>query len=214
MTGPSRSVWRWLLDKVWYVHPAVIFTVESTPVGCERALSEATRPRLDRLQLRNLYADGRRYYFDPQTSGFRLRTNSGLPWRPRARTSMAAILYGELTTASDQTTRVSLRAQMRLLFFLDIFPLPVFMSSLLIFAPWPRLIIAGLIALLFGLSYIWHRLTATLQATDMVFFVQKVLEDFTPMDAPQLSAGAPEVVTTAREFHREWQRFYQQHKDE
>jgi hypothetical protein len=208
------TVWRWMLDRVWYVHPAVVFVVESPVSDCQQALAEATRPRLDRLQLRNLYMDGRRYYFDPQTSGFRLRTNSVLPWRPRARTSVAAILSGELTATGEQMTRVSLRAQMRLLFFLDIFPVPVFMSSLLIFAPWPPAVIAALIVSLFSLSYAWHRLTAALQATDMVFFVQKVLEDFTPMDAPQLSAGGPEVIKSSGEFHRQWQRFYEQHKDE
>lgn len=214
MTRQFSTLGIWLLDKIWYVHPVVIFVVASPAADCERALSEATRPRLDRLQLRNLYADGRRYFYDSQAGGFRLRTNNGVPWRPRARTSMAAILYGELTAADDQTTRVSLRARMRLLFFMDIFPLPIFMSSLLIFAPWPRLVIAGLIALLFGLSYIWHRLNATLQATDMVFFVQKVLEDFATPDPLQLNAGGPEVIHSGDEFQREWQRFYQQHKDE
>ncbi len=196
------------------MHPVVILNVESSATDCQRALSEATRPRLDRLQLRNLYAGGRRYYFDTQPGGFRLRSNSSLPWRPYARTSIAAVLQGEVIPTDEQTTRIRLQMRMRLLFFLDVFPLPIFMSSLLIFTPWPRLVIAGLIALLFGLSYIWHRLTATLQATDMVFFVQKVLEDFTPMDAPQLSAGGPEVIKSSGEFHREWQRFYEQHKDE
>jgi hypothetical protein len=199
---------------VWYVHPVVIFTVESPAADCVRALAEGTRPRLDRLQLRNLYVDGKRYYFDLRTKGFRLSTDSSLPWRTRTRTAVAAVMQGELTPAGESTTRVHLRAHMRWLYLLDVLPIPAFISSLLIFAPWSPAVIGVLIVTLFGLSFTWHRLTAALQATDMVFFVQKVLEDFAPAEPLQLKMGGPEVINSSGDFRREWERFYEQYKDE
>lgn len=204
----------WLLHRLWYVHPDVRLTIQAAPGDCLRAIADAAKPSLNRLHLRNLFADGRRYYLDPLKDGFWMTSNSKIPWRRRARTGFAAVLYAEFSPLSEGATLIHLRARMRILFFLDIFLIPLFISSILIFAPWPRSVIGSLSIALFGLSWVWHRLTAALQATDMVYFVQKALEDIPAAKIPKLAPPAPEVITPNREFREQWQKFYQQHQDE
>ncbi|MBL8119449.1 MAG: hypothetical protein JNJ78_18085 [Anaerolineae bacterium] len=202
----------WLLERLWYVHPVVQLVVTTTPDGCLRALAEATRPNLNQLQHRNLFLDGRRYYIEAIQNGFYLTTNSTVPWRRRSRTALAGIVHGEFVAVGESSTLLRLRARMRWLYWLDIFPVPLFMTSLLIFAPWPQPVITGLIITLFTLSIVSHRLTAALQATDTVYFVQKVLEDLTPYAPPLLPPSSPDVVTTGQNFGEAWQKFYDQHK--
>jgi hypothetical protein len=206
------GLWNGLRARLWYVYPPVVLTVDVPPIDCLRAMMEATRPSTDRLHLRNLFAEGRRYFLQPMTDGFLLTSNSKIPWRRRARTSIAAVMTGELSSYGDGGTRLMLRARMRLLYFLDIFFLPSLMTSLLIFAPWPPALISGLAALLYALSFTWHRLTASLQAADMVYFVQKSLEEFTPGEVVSLGGTSPDVITQERDFREQWQKFYEAHK--
>jgi hypothetical protein len=202
-----------LFNRLWYVYPPVVLAVAASPAACLRALAEAARPSQQRLHLRNLFAGGRRYYLQPRQNGFYLTSNSKIPWGRRARTSFAALMEGQFSDLAGGT-QIRLRARMRLFFFLDIFLIPAFISSILIFAPWSRALIAGLMLALFGLSWLWHRLTATLQAADMVYFVQKALEDLEAFEMPGLQASAPEVITQHQEFREAWQKFYEQHKED
>ena len=190
---------KWLLSWLWYVHPPVHLTIQATPADCMRAIADAAKPSLHRLHHRNLFTDGRRYYLNPLKDGFWMTSNSKILWRRRSRTSVAAIVNAHFSPVNDDTTRITLYARMRLLYFADIFLIPLFISSLLVFAPWPTALIG-------------HRLTAAIQATDMVYFVQKALEDIAPANVPQLPAGEPEMITSNREFRREWQKFYQEHQ--
>ncbi len=204
-----------LWERIWRVHPPFALTVKASRAECLRAIALATKPDVDRLHLRNLFTDGRRYYLDPRPSGFRLTSNSKIPWRRRARTGIAAVLYGEFSDAGDGATHIVMRSRMRLFYLGEALLIPAFVTSLLIYAPWSRLLIAGLIVTLFGLSWLAHRLTATLQATEMVYFVQKALEDIAPVEIPVLSAGGePEVITQDKEFREQWQKFYEAHKRE
>ena len=202
----------WLLNHLWYVHPKVTLTVQATPSECLRSISDAAKPSIHRLQLRNLFMEGRRYHLSPLKGGFRMTSNSKIPWRRRGRTSVAAVMFAEFSPVSDGVTRISLRARMRFFYFADIFIIPLFVTSILVFAPWPAPLIAALAIVLFGLSWSWHRLTATIQATDIIYFVQKALEEVAPDDAPQLAAGEPEFITTNYNFGQEWQKFYQEHQ--
>jgi len=202
-------------ERVWRVHPPAALTVKASQRECLRTIALAAKPDVDRLHLRNLFTDGRRYYLDVRNTGFRLTSNTKIPWRQRARTAIAAVLYGEFTEAGEGATHIIMRSRMRLFYLLEALLIPAFISSLLVFAPWSRLLIAALIATLFGLSWLTHRLTATLQATDMVYFVQKALEDITPVEVPILTAGGePEVITQDRAFREQWQKFYEAHKGE
>lgn len=204
---------RRVFSPLWAVPPVVDFTVQAPLPECTRRIAEAARPSLNRLHLRNLFADGRRYYLNPSPQGFRMTSSSKIPWR-RARTTQAAVLNAELIPASETTTRIRLQSRMRLFYFLDSFIVPGFMTSILVFLPLPPLLMATLIAALFFLSWAGHRLTAELQTVDMVYFIRKALEDVTPGIAGTLGAGGPDVVRSGSGFQQAWERFYTQHQNE
>jgi hypothetical protein len=203
------------LRRLWYVYPPVALTIKATRGECLRALALASRPDVERLHLRNLFTDGRRYYLDPRKTGFRLTSNSILPWRRRARTTIAAILLAEFSDAGEGATHLVLRARMRLFYLGESLVIPGFITSLLVFMPWSKLAILLLTLALFSLSWLAHRLTATLQAAEMVFFVQKALEDIAPVEIPILGTGdEPDVITQERDFREQWQKFYEAHREE
>jgi hypothetical protein len=189
-------------------------TVKALPNDCVRALAFATRPNLDRLHLRNLFMDGRRYYVDVLKDGFQMTSNTSLPWRPKSRGSVAAVLRGQLSASGSSSTIIRMQARMRLLYLLNIFPIPLFMAALLIASPWPKSVIIALIIMLFFLSWAGHRLTASLQAADMIYFVEKVLEEVITTDTPLLPSQNETVVTPEQDFLDQWQKFYEEHKGE
>jgi hypothetical protein len=198
-----------ILERLWVTHPTVTLTVQATPEACLRALAEATRPRLDRLELRNLYTEGRRYYLQPAGDGFELTSSSKVYWR-RSRTAVASILNGTFKPGDDGSIVLHLRSRMRLLYFLDIFPVPIFMTSLLVFAPWSPAVIVALSVTLFGLSITWHRLTAALQAADMVYFVDKALGALAASPPALLPQGEPDVIQPDAEFREVWRKYYEE----
>ena len=205
---------RWLLDRLWYVRPMTALTVKALPNDCVRALGAATKPNLDRLHLRNLFTDGRRYYVEALKDGFQMTSDAKAPWRRRARTSVAAVLRGRFSASGSDSTVIRIESRMRLLYLLDIFPLPAFITSILVFAPWPKLLIIGLTIALFFLSWTGHRLTASLQAADMIYFVEKVLEEVINTDTPLLPSKSENVVTPEQDFPEQWRKFYEEHKSE
>ena len=204
----------WLLDRLWYVQPLTALTVKALPNDCVRALALATRPNLDRLHLRNLFVGGRRYYVNALKDGFQMTSDTSLPWRPRTRGSVAAVLRGQFSASGVNSTVIQMRARMRLLYLLNIFPIPLFMAALLIASPWPKPLVIGLIIALFFLSWAGHRLSASLQAADMIYFVQKVLEEVITTDTPLLNAKSDNVVTPEQDFPEQWRKFYEEHKRE
>ncbi|MEO8609570.1 MAG: hypothetical protein ABI690_16885 [Chloroflexota bacterium] len=203
------------LKQVWYVYPPVAVTVKASRMECLRALAMASKPDVKRLHLRNLFTDGRRYYVEQRKSGFRLTSNSTIPWRRRARTAVAAVIYAEFSDAGEGGTRILMRSRMRLFYLGEALLIPGFITSLLVYTPWSKALILALILTLFGLSWLSHRLTATLQATEMVYFVEKALEDIAPVDIPILGATTePEYITQDRAFREQWSKFYEAHKGE
>jgi hypothetical protein len=205
----SRIIHR-ILNRVWYVHPAVVLTVGAPPVACLQTLATAARPSTERLHLRDLFTEGRRYYLQPSKEGFQLTSNSRVPWR-RGRTGFTAVVSGKVSAAGD-STQILLRARITIPYLLQVFFVPAFISSIIIFAPWSRPVIAGAILTLFALSWLGHRLNAMLQAGEMVFFVQKALEDLAPAEVPALPAHSENTVTLEREFREQWDKFYEEHK--
>jgi hypothetical protein len=187
-----------------------VLTVQASPAVCLRTLATAARPSQERLHLRDLFTEGRRYYLHPSRKGFRLTSNSRVPWR-RGRTGFTAVVSGTFSPAGD-VTRILLRARITIPYLVQVFFIPVFISSIIIFAPWQRPVIGAAILLLFGLSWFGHRLNAMLQAGEMVFFVQKALEDLAPADIPLIPANSDNTVTLEREFRQQWNKFYEEHK--
>jgi hypothetical protein len=198
------------LDTFWYVHPLFVLTIQAAPVECLKALTAAARPSQQRLHLRNLFTEGRRYYVQPLTDGFQLTCDSKIPWR-RGRTTIAAILIGQFSAAGDNGTRLDLRARMHLRYLLDVFLIPSFVTAIMVFVPWPLWLITLLALILYGLSWVWHRMNAAMQAAEMIYFAQKALEDLAPYQTPALGATAADVVTP--DFQEEWDRFFHQQKN-
>lgn len=205
------------LTRLRQLHPPVVLFVRATPEMCLQTLVIAAKPSQHRLHLRDLFADGRRYYIDLTREGFRLNSNSRLLWgRRRDRTDFAATLYGSVTALSDEITSVRLHARSRWFYTLRGLLIPAWISAIVLSLPWPLTVQLAVCALLFALAFVSQRLSSALQAIEMVFFVQKALGDLPPAELKELAPAGPDVVqdTTNREFRAAWQRFYEQHREE
>lgn len=197
---------RYVLARVWYVHPQTVLFLRGEPAAIVRTIKTAAQPSTQRLHLRNLFADGRRYFIGARPRGFRMTTTSKVIFRARRRTAATAILRGRFASFGD-LTRLDLIARMTVGYLFSSLLVPSFMASLLVAMPWPPHLIAALIALLYGLSWFGHRYNARLQAHDMVWFVQKSLEDVIVSDIPSLDANQPDILEHQRDFEDEWERF-------
>lgn len=202
------------ISRLLQVHPPVYLTVAAAPDECARLLATATRPGLDRLHLRNLFTEGRRYFLKLEGAQFHIKTNQKILWSRRGRTRHAAVVAGSLEAVGEKQTRIELRGRMLILYFLDVFLIPVFMTSLLVYTPWRPLLILALIVMLFSLSWVWHRMNARMQTLEMIFFVQKALEEVSSVELPGLGAQSPDVMLNGTAFQKEWTRFMARHQDE
>ncbi len=204
---------KWL-GRLLRVNAPAYLTVGASLDDCLKTLALATRPSLDRLHLRNLFTDGRRYFLRLEGKQFQIKTNQKILWSRRGRTRHAAVLIGTCNAVGEAQTRIELHCRMRLLYFLDIFLIPAFMFSVMIFAPWRPWLIAALGLSLLALSWVWHRSNARLQALEMIFFVHKSLEEIGVVELPGLGAQSPDVILDGRSFQQEWTRFMARHHDE
>jgi hypothetical protein len=209
-----------VLRSLWGLHPPVVLLVRASPAVCLQTLGVGARPSTERLQLRNLFADGRRYYIQPLANGFRLTSDTRRPYGSRRRrTPVAAALFGAFSEAEGgAVTIIRLRARMNALYLLNALLIPAFITSLIVFMPWSRSVIILLTVGMFGMSLIAHRLNAALQANAMVYFVQKVLEELPTAEPSQLGATNPEVVAPPSAaqagFREQWQKFYEEKSSE
>ena len=202
-----------VLNRVWYVHPAVVLLVQLPPAACLPVLTTAAKPSTQRLHLRNLFISGRRYYFQATKAGFQMNSNSKIPWLQRRRTRLAAVLFANISETEGGLTRLRLTARMTPWHFINVWLLPIWMSLLVIFGPFEVVAKISAVLLLFVFSWIGHRYGAMLQALDMVYFVQVALEEFIVTDVAALPAEAANVID-AQDFQQAWDKFYAEHKGE
>ncbi|NWF70930.1 MAG: hypothetical protein HXY40_17735 [Chloroflexi bacterium] len=218
MPNPFSALRDTLLQRLWYVHPAVLLTVQATPGACLYALAIAARPSVERLQLRDVFSDGRRYFLEARADGFRMRTNSSVRWRYRRRTGTITVLNGTFDSLGENGAHLHLRARIALPYLIDVFGWPLLFSAIFLpFELWPIVVRVGLALLLLGLSWVGHRAHARLQAVEMMYFIGRALEEFAPATIHALDATTPLVhddtqANLRREFRREWEKFYQQHE--
>lgn len=213
---PHAGLNRFLWNAVWRLYPPVALAVGASSDDCLRTLAEASRPSTSKLHLRDLFSEGRRYYIQPNSGGFRLTSDHRPMWgRRRQRTPVAAYIIGTFSTLQNdnQITLVRIHARMYLLYTLSALLIPTFFASILIYMPWSPWVLAFLIAALYLLSWLGHRMNAAMQVNEMVYFVQKVFEDLPPVLFAELPAPSPDVVIADSEFMSEWQRFYREHSD-
>jgi hypothetical protein len=202
---PQRLRWQAL----WQLHPPVALVVRASQGKCLQTLALATKPSTDRLHLRNLFMSGRRYYIQPQQDGFKLTSDNRLIWGgKRNRTRVAAVVFGKFSSPDNEITFIRLHSRVNVLHMLSGLLLPIFFTSIVVYMPWSHLTISLIILLLFGLSLIGRRFDAAFQVNEMVYFVQKALEDLPPVEVSALPASGPDVVLT--DFREQWYRFYRE----
>jgi hypothetical protein len=194
----------------WYVHVPLTLMLRIAPGAALQTMATAARPSTDRLHLRNLFADGRRYHIEPSRDGFRMKTTSKMAFRYRRRTASTTVLSGVFSPLGDDLTRLQLQVRIRVGYLLDAFLLPTFMASIIIFMPWHPLLIALPILLLYWFSWFGHRYNAKLEAHAMTWFIQKTLEDHITTEVAILPDRNPEVIDIRQDFETEWEKFMQQ----
>ncbi len=212
--GPRRWVSRlagWVLRRCWYIDAPVVMMLQASPAQVVEKLKSASKPSVRRLDLRNLYVNGRRYFLQPKQNGFRLTTTSKIPWRSRRRTSSATIMNGRFAPYGNGGTRVQMQVRVSPAFILSNLFIPAFLTSILVYVPWHPAVIAVLLLIVFGLAWSIQRLSAALEANDMVWFVQKTLEDFSPAEIKNLGAETP-LYYDENAFTQAWDRFYREHR--
>lgn len=205
---------RWLLRRVFFVSAPTVLLLSASPAACIQTLAVAAKPSTQRLHLRNVFTGGRRYAIYPRAGGFRITTTAKIPWRRRRRTGSAAVLQGTFSASDEATTRVQVRVWMHPVHFLMALAVPAFMTVLLVNMSWPPAVIAIMLALLYGLSWSVHRMNAMLEATDMIWFVQRALEDIVAPEVRTLSADLPGVSYDSRDFREAWEHFYREQRSD
>lgn len=204
----TRLFKRYILPQVWYVHSPVVLLVRASPAAILSRLATASRPSTKRLHHRNLFTQGRRYQVRPVGDGFRLTTTSSVRWRYRKRTTSSAVMNGACSPLGDDFTRLQLHTRINFGYMFDTFLIPVLLAAILWYVPWHRAVIVGALGLVAALSWLGHRYTAALEANEMVWFVQRVLEDAIHTDLPALDSQTDN--TLRQDFEDQWRKFYEE----
>lgn len=197
------------------LHRPVALVVRADPALCVQTLIEAARPSTQRLHLRNVFMEGRRYYIQPRPAGFRLTSDTRVFWGSRRRrTGVAAAVFGAVSPleGDDTITAIRLTARVHAPYIVSSLLIPAFIGSIMIYMPWDAAVRVALIVALFLLSWFGHWVNAALQVSEMIYFVRRALEHFPPVEVGVLASSVPHVVNKPREdFRAEWQKFYDEH---
>lgn len=209
-SNPLKRLRQQFLRHTWYVHPAIHLRVRLSPSELYMVLDRATKPSIQRLQYRNLFSDGRRYLIKPRSDGgFQMMTTHKVIWYPRRRTTASVVLMGDAERLDDETTRILLMSRFRVRYLIDIFTLPSFMTSMLIFMAWQSWVLITSIILLYSLSWMGHRFHAELEAHEMIYFVEKVMEEYVPVATPRLQVKSADIILE-RDFVEVWDKFVEE----
>lgn len=215
-TPPRFQRLRNAFSRLRTLHPPVMIAVRATPAECLQTLTLASRPRLERLHLRDLFENGRRYEVIRQKDGFQVTSTARILWgAARARTPVAATVYGSFIQPGNDLTLVRLHVGASRLTMLRGLFLPLWVMFFVLALSWPLLTSVALILLFLLLGWVAARLNAALQALDVVFFIQKVLADLPAGELPALAPAQPDVIRPAADydFSAAWQQFYNEKRD-
>lgn len=193
------------------LHESVVLAVGADRETCLATLAAASRPSTQRLHLRDLFREGRRYHLSPTSAGFRLYTDTRRFGSNAGRTSPAALLSGELASVGDAdapVTLLRLRASVRPAHALAALAFPAFVALLVLASPVDSLSKPLLVVGLIGLALLAQRFDAAYQVHAMVEFVRKALDDLPRAEMRQLDAGRGPLVEGDAGFSQAWQRFY------
>lgn len=205
---------QWLFKHAWFVYKSDHIQTTLSPSQTYKILETAAKPSVKRLGLRKLFANSRRYFIRAKNDGgFQMTTGSRVWWHPKRRTNPTAILSANFEELDDSNHRIRLNSRVRVRYFLGQFMLPAFISSIIIYLNWSPWIVALCIFALFAFSWTAHRLTALLEIHEIQYFIETVLEDFTP-ETPQQLASADADIVIEDEFTAEWDRYIEEKRAE
>ena len=199
---------RRILSHIWYVNAPVTLLIRATPAVCLQTIATAAKPSAQRLHLRSVFSGGKRYFIQPRSGGFRMTSTRSVRWRYRRRTSSTAIMSGYFSPFGDDITRIQLHARMHIGYLLDTFLIPVLLAAIIFYTPWNPIVIFAAFGIVLTLSWIGHRANAILEANEMVWFIQKALDDLDPGQIMALGAGEDDVLHIHSDFENEWEKFY------
>jgi hypothetical protein len=177
------------IKSVWSIQAPSAIHIDAPPDVCMSLLNKAAHPSIERLHLRDAFAEGRRYFIEATFDGFRMMTTSKA-LISRRRTESLAILRAQVISAGEHGTSIVLRASLRPTGLLSAFWIPAGMVWLLWPVPWPRLFIVGLLTVIFAFAWAGLRYGAALEFTEMIYFIQKTFENvpkFAPVALPASS---------------------------
>jgi hypothetical protein len=223
--APRRAVrarlGRWLHSR-FQLAPPLTIVIGAPPDVCWATLAAATRPSQSRLHLRDVFAEGRRYYLAHTAEGFRITSDTRRFWSGRrSRTQVAAVVFGSLDsgsgrkagpsqpaeTARQPITFVRLHVQGYTLHLIRTLALPVFVCTLVLASSWPDLVRALVMTVLLVLGWAMHRFEAMMQADSIYAFVQKALEDLPHAEIRGLPTAGAHIILDP-DFRSAWERYY------
>lgn len=201
-----------ILSRVWYLQEAKVLIAKASPSACMQTIITAAQPSANRLHLRSLFSSGRRYQVSANKQGFQLTTTSKVWWHYRRRTFTAAVIHAKITSVNNEITRIDLQARMALRYLIDTVIIPIIIGVFIIFSPLSLIVIITFLTTVIYLSWLAHRTNARLEASEMIYFVQKALEDLESAEIVPMSAATPGVIYEGKDFEKAWQEFYSTHQ--
>lgn len=203
---------RWLLHRLWYVHPGGELRVSLPPLDCLRQIISVSKPDVRKLEYRDLFNGGRRYHIYTIGKGFVVLTTQKVIWRARGRTASSTVVQGVMT-AEAKGTHIRLSARLHPAYFVSspaaflslVFPL--FISSMVLSTPWSWWIKGTAAALVISLAWAAHWLTMALESSEIIHFIHQSLDAYRAAE-PLALQTSHDVVYDATRFAQAWENFY------
>lgn len=175
-------------------------------------LSKAARPSIDRLHLRDTFTDGRRYFIEATSDGFRMTTNSKALIN-RRRTEPLTILSAQVSVVDEHSTSIAFRGQILPIRLVSSLWIPAGMLMLLWPVPWPRGLVIGLLTIIFGFAWAGLRYGAALEIAEMMYFIHKAFENV-PKFVPLALPSPADTRINGRDFDMLWDQFVRARQNE
>ncbi len=200
------------IKQMWSIQVPSAIQVDVPPDTCMALLAKAARPSIDRLHLRDAFAEGRRYFIEATADGFRMMTTSKALFN-RRRTESLTVLWAQVTGVGEFSTAIALRGYVRPISFFSSLWIPVGMIWLLWPVPWPRMLVVGLLSLIWGFAWASLRYGAALEIAEMVYLIHKAFENVPKFEPAALPAPSDTIIN-GRDFDAMWDEFVRARQNE
>jgi hypothetical protein len=200
------------IKHMWSIPAPSAIHVDAPPDTCMALLAKAAQPSIDRLHLRDAFAEGRRYFIEATADGFRMMTTSKALFT-RRRTESLTVLRAQVTGVGEFSTAIALRVSLRPASLFSSLWIPVGMIWLLWPVPWPRMLIVGLLTAILGFAWAGLRYGAALEIAEMVYLIHKAFENVPKFEPAALPAPSDTIVN-GRDFDAMWDQFLRARQNE